>query len=77
MWSGPEVEKAFRAPEVKSALLPQGAPHAADSAGKLTAGDSRIVWAAACKKCRAQSPALKHLRDVLRTVMLNARLSCK
>lgn len=77
MWSGPEVEKAFRAPEVKSALLPQGAPYASDSAGKLTVGATSVSWAAACKKCREQTAALKQLRDVLRTVMLNARLICK
>lgn len=76
MWSGPEVEKAFRAAEIQSALLPSGAPYASDSAGKLTAGDAGIIWAGACKKCREQSAPLKQLRDVLRTVMLNARLLC-
>lgn len=77
MWSGPEVERAFRAAEVKSALSPQGAPYAAESAGKLTAGTNSILWAGACKKCKAQTPALKELHTVLRTVMLNARLICK
>lgn len=77
MWSGSEVEKSFRAAEVQSVLTPRGAPYASDSAGKLTAGDASIVWASACKKCRAQSVPLRHLRDVLRTVMLNARLLCK
>ena len=77
MWTGPEVEKAFRAAEVQSALLPQSAPYSAESAGKLTVGASSIVWAATCKKCREQTAALKQLRGVLSTVMLNARLMCK
>ena len=76
MWSGPEVEKAFRAAEVQSALTPHGAPYASDSAGKLTAGDAGLVWAGACKKCREQTAPLRQLRDILRTVMLNARLLC-
>jgi hypothetical protein len=77
MWSGPEVEKAFRAAEVQSALLPQSAPYSSESTGKLTVGTNSITWAAACKKCREQTAALKHLRQVLSTVMLNARLICK
>lgn len=77
MWSGPEVEKAFRAAEVQSALAPAGAPFASDAAGKLAAGERSLVWASACKKCRAPSAPLQHLRGLLRTVMLNARLVCK
>lgn len=77
MWSGPDVEKSFHAAEIQSLLAAPGAPYASDSAGRLTAGAAGIVWASACKKCREQPAPLRHLRDVLHTVTLNARLLCK
>lgn len=77
MWSGAEVERAFRDGPVQKALGGAKAPYAAEYAGKLTAGETSIVWAGACKKCQAAPAALEHLHEVLHTVIRNRRLVCQ
>src|SRR5262245_53407392 len=57
MWTGAEVERAFRDAAVQKALGGSQAPYAGDYPGKLTAGSASITWARACKKCQSESPA--------------------
>ena len=76
MWSGPEVEQAFRADEVQRALALDGPRYAAEGDGVLEAGGATLSWRAECDRCRGQPQAITHLYGVLSTVMLNRRLVC-
>jgi len=77
MWTGPEVEAAFRNREVQRSLRTTKAPYRADTAGKLTAAHGTITWATTCDKCLAPPAGVQQLHTVMRTVMLNRRLLCE
>lgn len=79
MYSGREVEAAFRDPEVQKIFAgPHGTPYSAESAGTLGAGygGDPITWLTACDKCLADTGGLLRLHEVLRVVMRNQRLLC-
>lgn len=76
MWSGSDVEQAFRNPDVQSSLRATKAPYSTEHAARLTVGDAAVTWVTACNKCLEQSAGIKHLYTVLHTVMRNQRLLC-
>lgn len=76
MYSGPEVERAFRDPVVQAELRAHHAYLSPDG-GSVTAGSDRVQWLSACYYgCTAEPAAMKQLHQVLRVVMVNARLVC-
>jgi hypothetical protein len=76
MWTGRDVEAAFGAAEVQTALRTTRAPFSADVAATLTAAARTITWAIACDKCLPQTAGVKHLLTVLDSVMRNRRALC-
>jgi hypothetical protein len=77
MWSGADVDHAYRNAEVQKALGNTSVPYVAEAAGKLTAGDRTITWAANCNECAQPPTAIKNLYTVVHGVMFNRRLLCK
>ena len=71
VWTGRDVEQAFRSPEVQKSLTANDAACTADAPAKLTARDKTLRWVGEYDKCLAQSEGIDHLYDVLRTVMSN------
>ena len=84
MWTGPDVEAAFAAADVQTALRGGTVYFSTpiDDAGVLEESTLRsakgtIAWKARpCRYCTAPSAGLEHLRSVLAGVMMNRRLLC-
>jgi hypothetical protein len=77
MWTGRDLEEAFRSADVQESLRTTKAPYSADAPAKLTAGDHTITWASECDKCLAQPDGIKRLYAVLHTVAFNQGLLCQ
>jgi len=76
MWSGPEVEQAFRATEVQRALARGDVRLSHDSDALLTAAGQTVTWEASCDGCTAPGRQSRHFYGVMHTVLVNRRLVC-
>jgi hypothetical protein len=76
MYSGPEVESAFRDATVQAELRAHRTYLSPDG-GSITAGADRAQWLVACYYGCTKEPApMQQLHQVLHVVMRNARLVC-
>ena len=77
MYSGPEVENAFKNPDVQKALA-GNVRFTSGATGKLGAGSSgnALEWVTACATCAGDTGGVAQAHQVMRTLMLNRRLLC-
>ncbi len=78
MWSGADVESAFRNSEVSFALEHTNKYQGEGAGAKLTAPGypGSITWAPTCSACPAEPPGVKHFRRVMQTVVKNRSSVC-
>jgi hypothetical protein len=79
MYSGRDVESAFRDPVVQAELHARHS-YASPDTGNVrdgVTGADRAQWVSSCASgCATEPPAMKQLHQILRVVMVNARLVC-
>jgi hypothetical protein len=84
MWTGPDVENAFRNADVPAVLrggvvhyFPEIDDSRVVTEATLRSDKGTIEWKLRpCHYCVAPAPGVVHLRQVLAGVMMNRRLLC-
>ncbi len=78
MWTGPDVESAFRNSEVSFAMQHKNEYQGDHVKAKLTAPGypGSITWLPTCSGCPTEPHGVKHFRQVMQTVVVNRSSVC-